>query len=306
MALAVLALGGLTSCGGGSGSAQSTPPSNESPQSPGDEGAAGTSPDGSEGPGQGEPSASEVDPPDAPGEGSPGGGQPEESPSSRPTTGLPHPEGDPQPHPAPGEGGAHYRGDYLHPESFTPHEVTVVTPWTIVNRVNALPADYEPELVEVAGSALEKQPTMRLAPEAARAWEALRTAAAADGVELRLNAAYRSYDEQQKTWEEYEAKDPDHVFVYTAAPGRSEHQTGLAVDIADMPKFPNLVTDNARGRWLTQHAAEHGWILRYPKDRQAETGYRYEAWHWRYVGPQLARQLAEEDQTMEQWAGLVE
>ncbi|WP_462417254.1 M15 family metallopeptidase [Kytococcus sp. Marseille-QA3725] len=198
-----------------------------------------------------------------------------------------------------------FSGPYPHPESVTPHEVTEVGPGTIVNRVNALPEDFEPEgLREVPGAAPDAKGTMRLAPEAATAWEELRAAAQEDGIELRLNAAYRSFAEQEKVWEHYESKDPEYVMVYTAAPGRSEHQTGLAVDIAGQPKFPEAVDSNEQGRWLVEHAAEHGWILRYPDGREDETGYRYESWHWRWVGPELAEELTESDQTMEQWAGL--
>ncbi|WP_374929189.1 D-alanyl-D-alanine carboxypeptidase family protein [Kytococcus sedentarius] len=218
---------------------------------------------------------------------------------------APQPHQDAAPNPLPGEGGARFQGPYLHPESITPRPVTEVGPHTIVNRANALPEGWEPEeLVVVEGAATEGK-QMRLAPEAAAAWDELRAAAAQDGIDLRLNAAYRSFAEQEQTWEYYKQRDPDHLMVYVAAPGRSEHQMGLAMDIADMPKFPQPVTDNERGQWLVEHAAEHGWILRYPQDRQDETGYRYESWHWRWVGKDLAQHLHAQDLTMEQWAGLV-
>ncbi|MFC0359450.1 M15 family metallopeptidase [Kytococcus schroeteri] len=279
----------LAGCGGGTGSGAGSPSGSETVvDSP-----AGTS----------EPSVT----PSAPGSGtpSPPSGAPSSSPASDDASAPVTPAQDAAPNPTPGEGGAVFTGPYLHPDSITPREVTEVGPHTIVNRANALPEDWEPaELVAVEGAAKEGTP-MRLAPEAAAAWGELRAAAAADGINLRINAAYRSYSEQEAVWEHYEAQDPDHVMVYTAAPGRSEHQMGLAIDIADMPKYPKPVGDNARGRWLLEHAAEHGWVLRYPKGREKETGYRYEAWHWRWVGKDLAQQLKRDHATMEQWAGLV-
>ncbi len=236
-------------------------------------------------------------------------GDPSGEPSSQPSEdagAAPTPQQQAAPNAVKGEGGAQFTGPYLHPESITPREVDEVGPHTIVNRTNALPADWEPDqLVGVEGVAKGISSEMLLAPEAARAWEELRGAAAADGIELRLNAAYRSHEQQQQTWDRYEAKDPEYVMVYTAAPGRSEHQMGLAVDIAGQPTFPEPVDSNEQGAWLMEHAADHGWILRYPQGRERETGYRYESWHWRWVGKDLAQHLAATDQTMEQWAGLV-
>lgn len=253
----------------------------------------------------GPPSSDGVSPPPSDGTSAPPA---EEAPAPSQGDGdapTPQPSQDAAPNPRPGEGGARFHGQYLHPESITPRPVTEVGPHTIVNRANALPEGWEPEELVVVEGAAKQGAEMRLAPEASRAWDELRAAAAADGIDLRLNAAYRSFAEQERTWEYFKERDPDHLMVYVAAPGRSEHQMGLAIDIADMPKYPQPVMDSERGRWLVEHAADHGWVLRYPQGRQAETGYRYEAWHWRWVGKDLAQHLAANDLTMEQWAGLV-
>ncbi|QRO86646.1 M15 family metallopeptidase [Kytococcus sedentarius] len=253
----------------------------------------------------GTPSSDGVSPPPSDGTSAPSA---DEAPAPSQGDGdapAPQPSQDAAPNPRPGEGGARFQGPYLHPESITPRPVTEVGPHTIVNRANALPEGWEPEELVVVEGAAKQGAEMRLVPEASRAWDELRAAAAADGIDLRLNAAYRSFAEQERTWEYFKEQDPDHLMVYVAAPGRSEHQMGLAIDIADMPTYPQPVTDNERGQWLVEHAAEHGWVLRYPQGRQAETGYRYEAWHWRWVGKDLAQHLAANDLTMEQWAGLV-
>lgn len=253
----------------------------------------------------GTPSSDGVSPPPSDGTSAPSADEapaPSQGDGAAPT---PQPSQDAAPNPRPGEGGARFQGQYLHPESITPRPVTEVGPHTIVNRANALPEGWEPEELVVVEGAAKQGAEMRLVPEASRAWDELRAAAAADGIDLRLNAAYRSFAEQERTWEYFKEQDPDHLMVYVAAPGRSEHQMGLAIDIADMPKYPQPVTDSERGQWLGEHAAEHGWVLRYPQGRQAETGYRYEAWHWRWVGKDLAQHLAANHLTMEQWAGLV-
>ncbi len=199
--------------------------------------------------------------------------------------------------------GARFTAGFLDPSSIEPTVVTEVGPHTIVNRTNALPADWTPQgLVEVTGEA-DTNRRMYLATDAAAAWEGMRDAAAEDGIDLRLMSAYRSYERQAAiVVREKERGTPEGL---VAPAGHSEHQTGLALDLVGMPSFPEPVDANARGQWLVEHAAEHGFILRYPQDKQDETGYRYESWHWRWVGPELARHLSTSGQTMEAWAGLL-
>ncbi|WP_374929187.1 M15 family metallopeptidase [Kytococcus sedentarius] len=213
--------------------------------------------------------------------------------------------GSAQANPAPGQGGAVMVGDYLDPASITPGLVTEVGPHAIVNRVNALPPDFVPAgLVPISGGAVPGRELL-LVPDAAQAWEAMRSAAAEDGIDLLATSAYRSHAAQAALVESMRAKGDAPVSGRVAVAGRSEHQTGLAVDVAGMPPFPAPVEDNERGAWLSDHAAEFGFVLRYPLGKEAETGYRYESWHWRWVGEDLARHLRSENRTMEEWAGLI-
>lgn len=100
-------------------------------------------------------------------------------------------------------------------------------------------------------------------------------AAADDGIEhFIINSAYRSGKLQQELYEQYGAD-------YSLPPGYSEHQTGLSIDIGStVGKMENV----AEGKWMEEHAADFGFILRYPKDKVDITGIEYEPWHFRYIG----------------------
>ena len=83
-----------------------------------------------------------------------------------------------------------------------------------------------------------------------------------------------------------------------ARPGCSEHQTGLAIDV----DFPGGVYENTPYyEWLLNNAADFGFILRYPKDRDDITGYNFEPWHWRYVGVEAAREIMDKDIVLEEY-----
>ena len=89
--------------------------------------------------------------------------------------------------------------------------------------------------------------------------------------------------------------------TYSARPGHSEHQTGLAIDLND-------VTDNfgnsREGKWVAAHCHEYGFIIRYPKGKQKITGYMYEPWHVRYVGVKLATKIHDSGLTLEEYLGI--
>ena len=90
-----------------------------------------------------------------------------------------------------------------------------------------------------------------------------------------------------------------------AEPGKGEHQLGLAVDFSSytepcMEKFTACRLDNTSAEWLAAHAHEYGFILRYPEGKQPIVGYQYEAWHFRYVGRELAGALHQSGLTLEE------
>jgi len=117
--------------------------------------------------------------------------------------------------------------------------------------------------------------------------------ARAQGVQLGVNSAYRDFDRQKRIFENPINHDPEQEFDTAARPGFSEHQLGTAVDIS-APIFSNLSTINRGYDWLAQNAHEYGFTLSYPKGSEPITGFRYEPWHHRYVGVELAKILKQD------------
>ena len=167
----------------------------------------------------------------------------------------------------------------------------------LVNHTHKLADDYTITTKECGSStAINKN----LQTEAADAFFAMQAAAAKDGVDIRMQSGYRSVAYQtnlynnkteqfrKQGYSEAEAKEKAAAIVNP--PGYSEHATGLAADL-NTPEHPTLdegFADTAAFRWLSQHAVEYGFILRYPKEAEAVTEITYEPWHWRYVGPENA------------------
>jgi hypothetical protein len=91
---------------------------------------------------------------------------------------------------------------------------------------------------------------------------------------------------------------------YSATPGYSEHQTGLAIDVSAKSvnnRLDESFGDSVEGIWLATHAQEYGFIIRYPKDKSDITGYSYEPWHIRYVGKPLAKYIYENNLCLEEY-----
>jgi D-alanyl-D-alanine carboxypeptidase len=94
--------------------------------------------------------------------------------------------------------------------------------------------------------------------------------------------------------------------TYSARPGHSEHQTGLTMDVSGHSgtcAAEDCFADTKEALWLADHAAEHGFIVRYPKGKEAVTGYKYEPWHLRYVGVESAQEITKQKITLEEYVG---
>lgn len=118
------------------------------------------------------------------------------------------------------------------------------------------------------------------------------TAAREDGLAYRVVSGYRSYDTQAGTYD-YWARQSSNASAdaVSARPGHSEHQTGLAVDLDNTTGECYLKAcfgATEEGRWIAEHAHEFGFVISYPEGAREVTGYAYEPWHIRYVGPQVA------------------
>ena len=175
----------------------------------------------------------------------------------------------------------------------------------VVNKARPLsPRDWAPpDLAPVPGSDL----TLRAAASAAAG--DLLAAAADAGHELTTLSAYRSHAHQLRTYDHWVAElgraEADRV---SARPGHSEHQTGLAWDVGDAATaacdLETCFGDTAAGRWVAAHAAEHGFVVRYPAGAEHITGYAHEPWHLRYVGEAAAARIEAAGGVLEEAWGL--
>ena len=160
--------------------------------------------------------------------------------------------------------------------------------------------DWEPsDLVEFYGH--------QLRAEAAKAADTMIDAAATDGVTLLVSSAYRSYAVQQQTYQYWVSVNGQQgADQLSARPGYSEHQTGLAIDFASPEgcRLEECYRDTLAGQWLAKNAPRYGYILRFPDGRQSVTGYRFEPWHYRYVGVQIAQEYVSSGaKTFEEFIG---
>lgn len=169
----------------------------------------------------------------------------------------------------------------------------------IVNKSRALPADFIPRnLVSIGGEQLRS--------DTANALNELFDAARGDGINLKVISGYRSYNYQQMVYGDYVKKDGrTKADTYSARPGHSEHQLGLAADLGSGScDLQICFGDTKAGKWLLNNSYKYGFIIRYGKDQASLTGYQYEPWHVRYVGIDLATKIYKSGKTLEQFFGL--
>ena len=114
-------------------------------------------------------------------------------------------------------------------------------------------------------------------------------------------SGWRSLKEQQDIFKQ-SLKDNGRTFTqqFVALPGKSEHQTGLAIDVADGDK-KYLDEDSAEYEWLVNNAYKYGFIIRYTKNKEAVTGYQFEPWHIRYVGVNVATYINSNNLTFDEY-----
>ncbi|MFF2089174.1 D-alanyl-D-alanine carboxypeptidase family protein [Paenibacillus sp. NPDC058174] len=182
----------------------------------------------------------------------------------------------------------------------------------LVNKHNKLPEDYTPSNLvypDVKFTFNERIEKRKMTQEAASALEQLFQAASKDGLPLAGVSAYRSHSRQKQLFEGYVQKDGlEKARTYSAFPGTSEHETGLAIDVAGADgkcSAADCFADTAEAGWLADHAHEYGFIIRYPKGKDDITGYKYEPWHLRYVGLDAASDMHESGLTLEEYTDSV-
>lgn len=179
-----------------------------------------------------------------------------------------------------------------------------------INKEYALPESYIPDNLVVAdvtffGGASDDKNKMR--KEAADALEKMFSDAKDDNIFLYGVSAYRSYQRQKEIYEKnVRSRGANATDQVSAAPGHSEHQSGLAIDITTKTLGCNLCEyfgETAEGKWVAKNCYQYGFIIRYPKDAEQITGYSYEPWHIRYVGTEIAEYIHKENITLEEYYG---
>lgn len=178
---------------------------------------------------------------------------------------------------------------------------------TLVNSGYRIPDSYEPDLVYVCESG------ERLDKKVAEHYEAMYNAALKDGVTLTPCSGYRSYETQERNYNrkieffEGQGFSTEEAKVKAATiimpPGSSEHNLGYAMDIVCVDEW---FEDTQEFKWLQEHAADYGFIMRYPKEKQDITKVIYEPWHWRYVGVETAKELKASGLVLEEYLGVAQ
>lgn len=165
--------------------------------------------------------------------------------------------------------------------------VTYVNGILVANKTYALPEDYY-----IGG----------LTDETYAAFVAMQSAAKADGLTLFCKSGFRSYVDQRIIYNGYVSRDGQALAdTYSARPGHSEHQSGMALDINSTA---SAFADTPEGKWLAEHCWDFGFIIRYPADKVDITGYMYEPWHVRYVGKEIALELKDSGLCLEEYLGI--
>ncbi len=164
--------------------------------------------------------------------------------------------------------------------------ITYVDGVMIANKTYTLPRDYDPGIQ----------------PDAYDAFWEMQSAAEADGISLYIVSGYRSYYDQDAIYARYVDSDGrDAADTYSSRPGHSDHQTGYTFDLNSLEQsFENT----PEGIWLAENCARFGFIIRYPKGKDAYTGYMFEPWHVRYIGREKAEAVTASGLSLEEYYGI--
>lgn len=177
----------------------------------------------------------------------------------------------------------------------------------LVNRQNPLePMEFAPwDLTELQARTTVGGP-LYLRAEPAQALEQMFSDAADEAVVLAVTSAYRSFSGQARVYSaRHQQLGTEATDEFAARPGYSEHQTGLAVDVIGIENPVCIRGDcfdqTPEFAWVAANAHEYGFLIRYPQGAEAITGFGYEPWHLRYVGPETAAEVVAEDLTLEEY-----
>lgn len=163
------------------------------------------------------------------------------------------------------------------------YNITYINGILVVNKKYALPKDYNPGLLK----------------ETKQAYDKLAEAAAREGYNIPIVSGFRSYTTQETIYNNYiSIYGQEETDTFSAKPGHSEHQSGLAMDVG---KIDDDYGSTKEGMWLAENAHKYGFIIRYPKGKEHITGYKYEPWHIRYLGVETATNIYKSGLTLEEY-----
>lgn len=171
----------------------------------------------------------------------------------------------------------------------------------LVNKHNYLKENYVPENLKSLSSTYALS-NMKMVEEAANAFESLSKDASKENYKVIAMSTYRSYEYQVDLYNKYVKSDgKEAADTYSGRPGNSEHQTGLAVDVYNQTETYTNFEKTKEYNWMQENAYKYGFILRFPKDKENETGYEFESWHYRYVGKDIAKYIHKHNITLEEY-----
>ena len=171
----------------------------------------------------------------------------------------------------------------------------------LVNKYTSLPDKYAPDdIVEMSN--WYSYPDNKIRKEVYDAYKSMFNSAKEEGLTLIVNSSYRTYEEQKEIYDDYELnRGKEYADTYAARPDFSEHQTGLSVDIFSPGSNMTTFENTEEFKWLSENSYKYGFILRYPKGKENITGYNYEAWHYRYLGKELAKKVYDSGLTYDEY-----
>lgn len=171
----------------------------------------------------------------------------------------------------------------------------------LVNKNNKLPSNYIPSDLEPINESYSLKDKY-LRHEAKIAFEKMAKQAKKEGYNVIAVSTYRDYNYQEKLYNNYvKNKGFYYADMASARAGHSEHQTGLAVDVADISYDYDNFENTKEFKWMKKNCYKYGFILRYPKAQFHITGFKYEPWHYRYVGKDTAFYLYKKNITLEEY-----
>ncbi len=173
--------------------------------------------------------------------------------------------------------------------------------YVLVNKHRQLSSEYVPDdLVTIDEEYVKADGEIEIERNVAKAFYDMAEAASKEGLELMVSSGYRSYKDQEEIVNTYLGLyGQNYVDNYVAKPGFSEHQTAMSLDIAS--KSVDTFVNSDEYAWMMDNAYKYGFILRYPRSKEDITGYKCEAWHYRYVGKKIAKYIKENNITYDEY-----